>query len=392
MNARCECESFIQRVRFQALGPELPLELPYACDSRRCFLKVQPQKTTPLKISLEIIADNTHDERRSTSSASQNLFVDTISPRTHLPLLMGKIQHSLLAIDHARHHLSFASTVIPRRSRWRVISLLLQYPDLSSFPEVEGTVHTVSLSDEVAKAYAESVLVNFGTDGCVRCSHLQPLPIIKLAHPNKVSRLRIQHEFDMLKEMRRYSLRVPIFDDNPMLDDEGLFGYRMEQLYPIDFSNTQAISDDLKTLVNQVHDSGFSHGDLNPSNVMRNSNGSLVLIDPSRGGPLGQEVPHYIPSYQYEGTVFSTTTLTKSIFGGISQLYSLSWQLQQSRCTLVWHGRRPACAQSHIRTCGRETWVTRLSIVLLRVGVLSVDLAGMQRTLREGDKLNRFEA
>lgn len=160
----------------------------------------------------------------------------------------------------------------------------------------------------MAKAYAESVYVNYGTDGCVRCSHLEPLPIIKLAHPNKISRLRIQHEFDMLKEMRRHSLPVPIFDDNPMLDDEGVFGYRMEQLFPIDFSNTQAISDDLKTLVNQVHESGFSHGDLNPSNVMRNSNGSLVLIDPSRGGPLGQGVPHYIPSYQYEGTVFSTTT------------------------------------------------------------------------------------
>ncbi|GAB1735531.1 hypothetical protein NU219Hw_g4109t1 [Hortaea werneckii] len=183
-----------------------------------------------------------------------------------------------------------------------------QYPDLSSFPEVEGTVHTVPLSDEVTKAFAESVLLNYGTDGCVRCSHLEPLPIIKLAHPNNLSRLRIQHEFEMLKEMRRHSLPVPIFDDNPMIDKEGIFGYRMEQLFPIDLSNTQAISDDLKTIVSQLHSSGFSHGDLNPSNVMRNGNGSLVLIDPSRGGPLGQVVPHYVPSYQYEGTIFSTTT------------------------------------------------------------------------------------
>ncbi|RMY76148.1 hypothetical protein D0864_09705 [Hortaea werneckii] len=195
-------------------------------------------------------------------------------------------------MDHTRHHYNFASI----------------YPNLSSFPEVEGTVHKVPLSEEVAKAFAESVFLNYGTDGCVRCSHLEPLPIIKLAHPNKLARLRIQHEFDMLKEMRRHSLPVPIFDDNPMIDNEGVFGYRMKQLYPIDFSNTQVISDDLKTLVNQVHDSGFSHGDLNPSNVMRNGNGSLILIDPSRGGPLGQEVPHYVPSYQYEGTVFSTTT------------------------------------------------------------------------------------
>ncbi|RMY82612.1 hypothetical protein D0861_07813 [Hortaea werneckii] len=183
-----------------------------------------------------------------------------------------------------------------------------QYPGLSSFPKVDGTVHNVPLSDEVAKAFAGSDLLNYGTDGCVRCSHLEPLPIIKLAHPNKLARLRIQHEFHMLKEMRRHSLPIPIFDDNPIIDNDGIFGYRMEQLFPIDFSNTQAVSDDLKTIVNQIHDSGFSHGDLNPSNVMRNSTGSLVLIDPSRGGPLGQEVPHFIPSYQYEGTVFSTTT------------------------------------------------------------------------------------
>ncbi|RMY42086.1 hypothetical protein D0866_00141 [Hortaea werneckii] len=118
----------------------------------------------------------------------------------------------------------------------------------------------------------------------------------------------VLHEFEMLKRLKRCYLPVPIFDDNPIIDNEGIFGYRMEQLFPIDFSNTQAISDDLKTIAKQVHGSGFSHGDLNPSNVMRNGNGSLVLIDPSRSGPLGQEVPHYIPSYQYEGTVFSTTT------------------------------------------------------------------------------------
>ncbi|KAI7343415.1 hypothetical protein KC354_g15671 [Hortaea werneckii] len=160
----------------------------------------------------------------------------------------------------------------------------------------------------MAKAYAESVLVNHGTDGCVRCSHLEPLPIIKLAHPNRLSRLRIQHEFEVLKKLNCCCLPVPIFDDNPMIDNEGIFGYRMEQLFPIDFSDTKAISDDLKAIVSLVHDSGFSHGDLNPSNVMRNGNGSLVLIDPSRGGLLGEQVPHYIPWYQYEGTVFSTTT------------------------------------------------------------------------------------
>lgn len=39
-----------------------------------------------------------------------------------------------------------------------------QYPNLSSFPETDGTVHKVNLSDEVNKAFAGSILLNYGTE------------------------------------------------------------------------------------------------------------------------------------------------------------------------------------------------------------------------------------
>lgn len=183
-----------------------------------------------------------------------------------------------------------------------------QYPNISRFPAIDGTVNTVVLSDAMAKAYAASTLLNYGTDGCIRCLHLEPLPIIKLAHPNKLSRLRIQHEFEMLKEMKRCSLPVPTFGNEPLIDDEGIFGYRMEHLSPIDFSDVKALSEDLKAIINRVHDCGLSHGDLNPSNIMRNATGSLVLIDPSLSGPLGKHIPDHIPWSQYKSTVFCTTT------------------------------------------------------------------------------------
>lgn len=165
----------------------------------------------------------------------------------------------------------------------------MQYPSLSLFPRIDATVHLVALSDAMAKVSAASVLLNYGTDGCIRCSHLEPLPIIKISHPNKTSRIRIQHESKMLKEMKRYSLPVPSFGNEPLIDDEGIFGYRMELLSPIDFSDLGAVSDDLKAIIDRVHDCGFSHGDLNPSNIMRNGSGSLVIIDPSFSGPLGQQ-------------------------------------------------------------------------------------------------------
>ena len=184
----------------------------------------------------------------------------------------------------------------------------LQHPNLSRFPTIDGTAHLVMLSDKMAKVWAASKLLNYGTDGCIRCLHLEPLPIIKIAHPNRLSRLRVQHEFEMLKEMKHCSLPIPSFGHEPLIDDEGIFGYRMELLFPIDFSDVSAVSEDLKAIVSRVHDCGFSHGDLNPSNVMRNSSGSLVLIDPSFSGPNGRLVPDHIPSSQYKGTTFCTTT------------------------------------------------------------------------------------
>jgi hypothetical protein len=182
----------------------------------------------------------------------------------------------------------------------------IQYPNLSRFPVVDGTVLPVTLSDTMAKVLAASVLLNYGTDGSIRCSHLEPLPIVNIAHPNTTSRRRIQHEFAMLKEMQRLSLPVPLFGDEPLSDGEGIFGYRMELLAPIDLSDLVAVAEDLRAIVDRVHECGCSHGDLNPSNIMRNASGNLVLIDPSFAGPLGKQIPDYVASPQYEGNVFCT--------------------------------------------------------------------------------------
>ena len=128
----------------------------------------------------------------------------------------------------------------------------------------------------------------------------------------------------MVKEMARHALPVPSVGDEPLIDDEGMFGYRMELLFPIDFSDLNAISRPLRNIVSRLHNCRFSHGDLNPSNIMRNGQGGLVLIDPSLSGQLGQQVPDFIPQSQYESTVFDTTTdenyLDKFFLGCNSQV------------------------------------------------------------------------
>lgn len=184
----------------------------------------------------------------------------------------------------------------------------IQYPKLDRFPLLEGRCRPVDLSPSMEKIFASSTTINYGVDGYIRCSHNGPLPILKIAHPRPVSRARLQHEIEMLQEMKRHQIPVPLFDPTPLVDTEGIYGYRMEKLSPLDFNDLGAVSMELRQIVARMHDCGYSHGDLTPSNVMRDGNGSVVLIDPSFSGRLGEPTPTHIPSWQYEGSVFCTTT------------------------------------------------------------------------------------
>lgn len=186
-----------------------------------------------------------------------------------------------------------------------------QYPNLTNFPSLQGTCKPVALSPPIAELFASSTLLNHGVDGCIRCTHsdTELLPIVKIALPRQISRARVQYEIAMLKEMKRYSIPVPAFDPTPLMDAEGdIFGYRMEKLFSLGFKNLGSVKEELREIVDRLHEFGFSHGDLNPSNVMRDGSGRLVLIDPSFSGKIGEVVPGHVPSWQYEGSVFSTTT------------------------------------------------------------------------------------
>lgn len=188
-----------------------------------------------------------------------------------------------------------------------------QYPDLTNFPSLQKdtTSKPILLSPPIAKLFASSTLLNHGVDGCIRCTHsdTEKLPIVKIALPRQISRARVQYEIAMLKEMKRCGIPVPEFDAMPLVDAEGgVFGYRMEKLFSLDFKNLGSVKEELREIVERLHECGFSHGDLNPSNVMRDGRGRLVLIDPSFSGKIGEVVPSHVPSWQYEGSVFSTTT------------------------------------------------------------------------------------
>lgn len=187
-----------------------------------------------------------------------------------------------------------------------------QYPNLSNFPSLqEGTTYKpILLTPPIAELFASSTLLNYGVDGCIRCTHdTEQLPIVKIALPRQISRARVQYEISMLKEMKRCGIPLPEFDSTPLMDAEGdIFGYRMEKLFPLDFKALGSVAKELREIVDRLHECGFSHGDLNPSNVMRDGRGRLVLIDLSFSGKIGEDIPGHVPEWQYEGGVFSTTT------------------------------------------------------------------------------------
>lgn len=71
-----------------------------------------------------------------------------------------------------------------------------QYPDLDNFPSLqEGTTYEpVLLSPPLAELFASSTLINYGVDGCIRCSHdTELLPIVKIALPRQIYRHSILH-------------------------------------------------------------------------------------------------------------------------------------------------------------------------------------------------------
>jgi serine/threonine protein kinase len=95
--------------------------------------------------------------------------------------------------------------------------------------------------------------------------------------------------------------------DKPLVEDDSLFSYHMELLTSIDSSALTDVAHDVKAIVVRLYDHGLSHGDLDLSNIMRDRSGSLVIIDPSISGVLGEQIPNYIRPPQYGGDVFSTT-------------------------------------------------------------------------------------
>lgn len=144
-------------------------------------------------------------------------------------------------------------------------------------------------------------MIDYGSYSSIRTTEHNQFPVLKLAHPDELSAKLLQHEFSILLELASLGLPVVKFDQQPILDQGVVAGYRMERLSRVELSDFEARSAEIKLSLDQLHTAGFSHGDFSPSNIMQNERGDIVLIDFGLACRVGSTVPSFFPSWVYIG-------------------------------------------------------------------------------------------
>lgn len=207
-------------------------------------------------------------------------------------------------------------------------------PGLGSFPEVLGAnVTHIPHSPEVDELWAKSRVLRYGADFHIRLLEQgspgaeEQFPVGKLA-VNDRQRQFIRDEFEILRELSSGGTPVVRVHPEPFADDKGVFGFRMEKLLSVDLS-TELDRGELVRCLEQMHDKGVVHNDFNFSNVMRDGEGKLVVIDFGRSGRVGSEVPKEKrpPWWRAESNSFEADYISLNRFFGTFETLIMSYAI-----------------------------------------------------------------
>jgi len=181
----------------------------------------------------------------------------------------------------------------------------MRYPDLTTFPLIPGVhVEIVLWSQQLQALWANSQLVSFGADAFIVCTHTVSNPIYKIAFPREEAQQRLTHEFRIMTQMRLADMPIPDIDPTPITEDGRIVAFGLERLVSPGYHKISERTQEVRTTVSMLHQAGFVHGDLSPSNVMLKQNDDVVLIDFGCSGRHGHTLPPYIPEWAYNGSVF----------------------------------------------------------------------------------------
>ena len=166
-------------------------------------------------------------------------------------------------------------------------------PDLTDFPTVpNATITTIPHSYQADEVWINSTVLRYGSDSHIRLLNStedEQFPICKVAIDDHQRRL-IKDEYAILCDLGSRGAPVVRVHSQPLTDESGIFGFRMERPSPvlnIKIDRTQAIE-----RLQQIHKRQIVHNDFHPGNVMMNRKGNLLVIDFGRSGRVGDDIPH----------------------------------------------------------------------------------------------------
>lgn len=170
-----------------------------------------------------------------------------------------------------------------------------QPPSLAHFPTVfDATVTPVPHSTSVDEIWSNSKLLKFGADAHIRLLNActDEYYICKIAIDVRQRRL-LQDEFHILRHLATHNAPVVRTHPQPLVDECGIFGFRMEELIEISNKTSKDYSLEIKRAVDSIHHCGIALHDISPSNIMLNKKDHVTMIDFGRAGYIGQSIPPY---------------------------------------------------------------------------------------------------
>ncbi|KAH6953737.1 hypothetical protein BKA56DRAFT_240218 [Ilyonectria sp. MPI-CAGE-AT-0026] len=190
-------------------------------------------------------------------------------------------------------------------------------PDLSLFPVLDGaTSEHIPHGPEVDKLWSVSRAIRHGSDSHIRelnnCA--DGFPICKVANDER-QRLLVQDEFSLLWYFSKLHPNLPVvrISSEPLQDERGIFGFKMEKLYGISLEDLAGCLGEVEAAIEGIHKARVIHYDLSISNIMSNRDGEITLIDFGRGGFIGDGI---------------SLGKEKGIKPTGKQIYSTSWDLE----------------------------------------------------------------
>lgn len=158
---------------------------------------------------------------------------------------------------------------------WRIT------PDLTLFPLVDdASVTLIPHSKRINELWATSEVLAYGADSHIRVldSCGDEFSVCKVAINDRQRRL-LQEEFSILQHLSSKDIPVVRVQQEPLTDEQGIFGFRMERLSNIDIDNAAEYISEIAKAFEEVHQSGVVHNDISPSNIMLNQKGLVTIID-----------------------------------------------------------------------------------------------------------------